>query len=112
MYNWGLTRHGYGYILKIGKVISLINIKDNNIMPRFNGTGPLGSGSGTGWGRGPCGCGMGWRRGWRRGWLGRFFGQPKITEKEKTEILEEDAQVLEQELKTTKERLTELKGKE
>ena len=36
-------------------------------MPRFDGTGPLGSGPGTGLGLGPCGAGMGWRRGGGRG---------------------------------------------
>jgi len=80
-------------------------------MPRFNGTGPSGFGPGTGWGRSPCGGGMGWRRGWGRGWFGRFWGQPKITEKEEADILTEEAESLEQELKATKERLAELKRK-
>jgi len=44
-------------------------------MPRFNGTGPFGTGPGTGWGRGPCGAGL--RRGFGPyggsgfGWGGR-----------------------------------------
>jgi len=80
-------------------------------MPRSNGTSPLGSGPGTGWGRGPCGGGIGWRRGCGRGWFGRFWGQPKITEKEEADILEEDAEALEGELKVVKERLGQLKGK-
>ena len=65
-------------------------------MPRFDGTGPLGSGPGTGRGMGPCGGGMGWRRGFGRG-FGRFwrFGS-QITKKEEKEMLEEEAEVLEE----------------
>ena len=79
-------------------------------MPRFDGTGPLGFGPGTGWGMGPCGAGMGWRRGFGSG-FGRFwrFGSP-ITKKEEKEMLEEEVGVLEDELKSIKERLAELKG--
>jgi hypothetical protein len=79
-------------------------------MPRFDGTGPLGQGPGTGWGLGPCGAGMGWRRGFGRG-FGRFwrFGS-QITKKEEKEILGEEVGVLEDELKTIKARLAELKG--
>jgi len=92
-------------------------------MPRFDGTGPLGSGPGTGWGMGPCGGGMGWRRGLGRGYgrgfgWGRFGGypyggypyQPQITKKEEKEILEDDVADLEEELKAIKARLAELKG--
>ena len=89
-------------------------------MPRFNGTGPLGSGPGTGWGLGPCGAGMGWGRG--RG-FGRGFGRggfrgypyqpypypPQITKKEEKEMLEDDVTDLEEELKAIKARLSELK---
>ena len=79
-------------------------------MPRFNGTGPRGSGAGTGWGFGPCGAGMGWRRGFGRG-FGRFwrFGS-QITKKDESEILEEEAGNLEEELKAVRERINELKG--
>jgi hypothetical protein len=79
-------------------------------MPRFDGTGPLGQGPGTGWGLDPCGAGMGWRRGFGRG-FGRFwrFGS-QITKKEEKEILGEEVGVLEDELKTIKARLAELKG--
>ena len=82
-------------------------------MPRYNGTGPLGAGPSTGWGMGPCGAGMGLRRGkgWRGCGFGRFWGQPQITKKEETEMLTEEADALEDELKGVKERLTELKGK-
>lgn len=83
-------------------------------MPRYDGTGPLGLGPGTGWGLGPCGAGMAWRRGWGRGfgWR-RFWGYyPNFapTKKEETEILSEEAAVLEEELKAIKARLAELKG--
>lgn len=81
-------------------------------MPKFNGTGPLGSGPGTGWGLGP--CGMGFRRGLGRGFgqgIFRGYGyQPRITKKEETEILKEEAEVTEEQLKEIKERLAELKG--
>ena len=79
-------------------------------MPRFDGTGPLGFGPGTGWGMGPCGAGMGWRRGFGRG-FGRFwrFGS-QITKKEEKEMLEEEVGVLEDGLKSIKERLAEIKG--
>jgi len=79
-------------------------------MPRFDGTGPLSSGPGTGWGMGPCGMGMGWRRGFGRG-FGRFwrFGS-QITKKEEKEMLGEEAEILEDELKAIKERIFELKG--
>ena len=94
-------------------------------MPGFGGTGPGGLGAGTGWGLGPCGAGMGWRRGWGRGWgrgYGRGFGggrfggynsyYPAFTpsKKEETEMLSEEAAVLEDELKAIKVRLAELKG--
>jgi len=95
-------------------------------MPRFDGTGPGGSGAGTGWGMGPCGGGMaygrrgggrGLGRGYGRGFgLGRFGGYnpqyPAFTssKKEETEILSEDAKDLEDELKAIKVRLAELKG--
>ena len=84
-------------------------------MPRFDGTGPLGYGPGTGWGMGPCGAGMGWRRGGRGFGRRRFGGPgvyaPKITTSEETEMLTDEAAVLEEELKEIKARLAELKGK-
>lgn len=75
-------------------------------MPRFDATGPLGTGPGTGWGLGPCGAEMAWRRGRGRG-FGRFYP----TKKEEAEILTDEAEALEQELKAIKERLAELKAK-
>ncbi len=85
-------------------------------MPRFDGTGPLGSGPSTGWGLGPCGAGMGWRRGggrgrgfgWRRFW--GYYPTPTPTKKEEVEALSEEAGILEEELKAIKSRLAELKG--
>ena len=79
-------------------------------MPRFNGTGPWGSGPGAGLGMGPCGLGAGWRRGLGRG-FGRFwkFG-PGIEKEEEKTALKEEAEILEDELKAVKERLAELKG--
>ncbi|PIS17165.1 MAG: cytoplasmic protein [Candidatus Nealsonbacteria bacterium CG09_land_8_20_14_0_10_42_14] len=76
-------------------------------MPRFNETGPGGSGPGTGWGLGPCGIGS--RRGFGRG-FGRFwrFGS-QVTEKEEKESLKEEAKSLEEELAAVKTRLAELK---
>jgi hypothetical protein len=68
---------------------------------------------------------MGWRRGWGRGLgYGRGFGwrrfggypygaypyQPQITKKEEKEILEDEVVDLEEELKSMKARLAELKG--
>jgi len=53
---------------------------------------------------------MGWRRGFGRG-FGRFwrFGS-QITKKDESEILEEEAGNLEEELKAVRERINELKG--
>lgn len=78
-------------------------------MPRRDKTGPLGSGPGTGWGMGPCGMGMDWQRGFGRG-FGRFwrFGS-QISTKEEKEILEEEVGILEDELKSIKTRISELK---
>jgi hypothetical protein len=97
--------------LKVGVII---NNKNNKNMPRFNGTGPLGTGPGTGWGMGPCGAGMSWRRGRGRG-FGRFWGygpyQFQVSKKEETEMLADEAELLEEELKTVKQRLAELRAK-
>jgi len=95
-------------------------------MPRYNGTGPLGLGPGTGWGLGPCGAGMAYGRrparrsldagrdngrirgfGWRRFW--GYYPTSAPSKKEETKILSEEAEILEQELKTIKARLAELK---
>lgn len=73
-------------------------------MPRFNGTGPMGQGPGTGWGMGPCRGGRGY--GNERGFGWRNF----YTKKEESEMLKDEEQTLEQELKAIKERLAEIKG--
>jgi hypothetical protein len=64
---------------------------------------------------GPCGAGMGWRKGgsrgrgfgWRRFW--GYYPTSIPNKKEETEILSEEATLLEEELKTIKARLAELK---
>ena len=86
-------------------------------MPRYNGTGPLGSGPGTGWGLGPCGGEMAYGRrgggrgrglGWRRFW--GYYPAPTPSKKEEAEMLSEETEILEQELQAIKSRLAELKG--
>jgi len=84
-------------------------------MPRYNGTGPIGQGAGTGWGMGPCGGGMGYGRrgggrglGWRRFW--GYYPTNVPSQKEEKQILIEDAELLEEELKNIKARLDEIKG--
>ena len=88
-------------------------------MPQFDRTGPAGAGPrtgrgmgqcgpgqrGTGMAYGRCGCGFGYGR-----FGGRYPVQPKLTKKEETEILNEEAGMLQQDIKTIKERLDELKG--
>ena len=77
-------------------------------MPRFDKTGPFGFGPRTGWGCGPCGMGLG-RRGYGmgQGYGGRgFWG---MTKKEERDILANETEVLEEELKEIKKRLAELK---
>jgi len=83
-------------------------------MPKYDGTGPMGSGAGTGWGRGPCGTGRGFSRG---GFGGRRLGFRRFwnstpSSKEEKEMLSEEESMLEQEIKDIKSRLVELKGKE
>ena len=78
-------------------------------MPRFDKTGPFGFGPRTGWGRGPCGMGLG-GRGYGPGYgYGRrgFWG---MTKKEEREVLADETELLEEELKAIKKRLAELKG--
>ena len=81
----------------------------------MNGTGPLGYGPGTGWGLGPCGAGMAQQRGFNQGLnRGRFGGyglnQPKITKKQEIDVLTDEAEVLENELKAVKEQIAKLKA--
>ena len=75
-------------------------------MPRFDRTGPMGMGPRTGRGMGPCGYGPGMGRG-----LGRFSGMPytpTLTREEEAELLKEEAQELENELKAVKDRINRL----
>lgn len=75
------------------------------IMPRMNGTGPTGAGPLTGRGLGPCGRGMGWGKGY-----GRFSGRTYLSKTEEIEDLEEEAKILESDLKALHERISEIKG--
>ena len=86
-------------------------------MPGYNGTGPAGRGSGTGRGMGPCAGGVAYGRG--RGGCGqglglrRFWGRypaSNLSKKEEAEMLSEEVEILEEDLKANKSRLSELKG--
>jgi len=80
-------------------------------MPRFDQTGPEGSGQRTGRGFGPCGRGMGRGRGFGAG-LCRFFGyQPRVSEEQEVEMLNEESKMLEEDLQEIKKRLEELGSK-
>ncbi len=83
-------------------------------MPRYNGTGPRGKGPMTGWGMGPCGGGQAYGRrgggqgfGWRRFW--GYYPAPSLNKKEEAEMLNEEVQILEGELKAVRDRLDEIK---
>ena len=88
-------------------------------MPGFDRTGPRGFGPMTGRGMGPCGRGyglgrgMGYGRGFNSGYgLQDFYpAYPyrSITKKEELEVLEDDSEALQEELKGIKERISELK---
>ncbi|MBU0613200.1 DUF5320 domain-containing protein [Patescibacteria group bacterium] len=80
-------------------------------MPRLDGTGPQGMGALTGRGMGPCNGGGGFQFGCGRGSRrGVGFGRMplRMTNKDEAEILTNDAEIMEDELKQIKERLTEL----
>ena len=83
-------------------------------MPRFDGVGPLGFGPGTGWGLGPCGGGRFRGRGFGRRFLDYdpYYGSypTRVTKKQETEMLADEAKALEEELQAIKERLDEIKG--
>ena len=70
-------------------------------MPRFDGTGPWGTGPGTGWGRGPCGGG-GYGCGFRR----------FISPKNELAALEDEEKILEEELAAIREEKGRFKGPE
>ena len=82
-------------------------------MPRFDGSGPAGSGAGTGRGMGPCGAGA--RGGYGAGYgggcgYGPRFGRRFFTRREENEMLTDEATSLEEELKAIKERLAEIEN--
>ena len=85
-------------------------------MPRLNGNGPQGMGPQTGRGMGPCGGGTGFQggysgcgRGFRRGMgFGRMSMPMSMTNKDESEMLEDEAGIIENQLKSIKQRLTEL----
>ncbi|MEA3296025.1 MAG: DUF5320 domain-containing protein [Patescibacteria group bacterium] len=74
-------------------------------MPRFDRTGPMGYGPRSGRRMGPCGEGYGAGYGMGRGYGYRNF----YTKKEEAEMLKDEIEDLENELKATQERLAELK---
>jgi len=82
-------------------------------MPQLDKTGPAGAGPRTGRGMGQCGGGMAYGRcgcGFGHGRFGRWYpSQPKLTKKEETEILNEEAEMLQKDLEEVKGRLSELK---
>lgn len=75
-------------------------------MPGFDRTGPLGQGPMTGRGMGYCGKGFSRGRGFG---MGRRFFQPRLSEKEEKEILQEELKAIEEEKNEIEQRLKELK---
>ena len=75
-------------------------------MPRQDQTGPRGIGSLTGRGIGPCGMGCSVGRGYGKGY-GKWIYQPANKNEEK-EILKNDLEILENEVKTVKEKIAQL----
>lgn len=78
-------------------------------MPALDQTGPTGQGSMTGRGLGPCGGGIGRGFGCNRG-RGKFAGRTYLSKNEEIEELEEEAKILENDLKAVQEKLAEIKG--
>lgn len=77
-------------------------------MPRFDETGPWGTGPGTGRGLGPCGGGI--RRGWIRGGGYGFGFRRFVSPKNELAALEDEEKMLEEELKAIREEILALKG--
>ncbi|HPO06924.1 MAG TPA: DUF5320 family protein, partial [Candidatus Pacearchaeota archaeon] len=72
-------------------------------MPRFDQTGPMGQGARTGGGMGPCGGGMGWGGGYGFGCGMMGFGRRRfISPRNEMAALEDEAEMLEEELKAVK----------
>jgi len=78
--------------------------KYNKNMPRGDGTGPLGQGPRTGRGMGNCEGGMGFRS-YGRGCCGGYFGRMFCTKEERSELLKDRKEALENELKAVNEEL-------
>ena len=79
------------------------------IMPRFDGTGPMGMGPGTGRGMGPCGAGRGF--GFGTGYYGCPAGYGRrLSRKSEKEILEDELEAIEEEKEEIRARLEELKA--
>jgi len=81
-------------------------------MPRFDGTGPLGTGL-IGRGLGPCGGGQAWGRGrgFGRGNFGWGMGQFTAPQPETEEVLEQRKTWLEKQLAAISQRLQDLNEK-
>jgi len=91
------------YLLKLRK-------EAKNIMPRFDGTGPMGQGPGTGRGLGPCGAGLGMGRGFYGGY---GFGRRRfISPKNELSALENEEKMLEEELSAIREEISALKDQQ
>jgi len=81
------------YLLKLRKEVK-------NIMPKLDGTSPMGQGAGIGRGMGFCGAGSGMRRGYRGGY---GFGRRRfISPKNELSALENEEKVLLEELEVIK----------
>lgn len=76
-------------------------------MPKLDGTGPTGQGPKTGRGMGNCagGKGLGWGRGYGCGCGGGYFGRMFYTKEERSELLKDRKEALENELKALNEEL-------
>ncbi|MFH1354174.1 MAG: DUF5320 domain-containing protein [bacterium] len=73
-------------------------------MPRFDGTGPMGASPMTGRGMGPCGFG------WRNQICCPCFGRGmRVSDEQKTEYLQGEAEALREELKAVEGELGKLK---
>jgi len=91
------------YLLKLRKEVK-------KIMPKLDGTGPMGQGAGTGRGMGPCVGGM--RRGWGC-WGGYGYGFRRfISPKNELAALEDEEKMLEEELTAVKEEKAALKDQQ
>ena len=105
-----MTKKHYGCIFIIDGSLFKLRKEVKNIMPKFDGTGPMGQGAGTGRGLGPCGAGM--RRGWGCcGGYGLGFRR-FISPKNELAALEDEEGMLEQELAAVREEKAALKDQQ